>query len=1192
VDNAESLFVAGVGVNVMSLTTRPGDISVEVAEESTVAVMRIFGAFTVFVGAVGFAGGFPPSGAYGGYQVAVHLLNASTATTRECGVSDVTAAVLGVGCAYVGYAFTGRIVIAPQMTLLVGDGASVTVEKVQIGSVLSTVFGVGIAKAPISTTYDPVGTSPSPQVLTLENATVHVAEVMSACATALVAGVGVASARQDGQATLLLRDSTVTVNGSGVLVPYPWASLIAAAASTGSNDTTTTTLVTEEVLNVVGGVGVVNMGSRLFRPASITLVRTSVRAELRLDRVSALIGGAGILCGGALIEASIIDANSTTDLQSVAAEQLAVETKVTWVAAADALRLMFSPPFANSSLVSSGVLPRSLLLRPNTTIMADNWNALTLLPGSSFLPTSRWLIGGNAAFGIGVIDTRLLSEVNNVTTLPQLFPRSVALTLDTASVVGASDGAENEAGAAALFSVSVKGNGDSDRGWAIPSALVTVALASGVFDGGGVSMRQASLGCGADGAACVLVGDVTSLSRNGSLLLNNSSVSALTGSSNFKVSFANVSTDSCAAAPLLADYERHVASGTGGDASRLNDSETSALSQVLAPMLFTRNVDARVLLRVVAARVVGRGALEARGFDVSPPPSLRLSSFNTSQVNASLCLRVATPTTTREMRPSRSASFETATTVTITTTKTNQQQRRGTPSRTSSATLTASNRGNSVPGDGATAVRSGIAIAGTGLGVVAQLTFPGLATPLGAVRASGISSTLRRIGSAEGCRGQDATVAPDWLSSPLQLGMAGGRDYVAGTAIGAPLTVLAALPVGAVAGVLCHVVRVVVWLPFAAYLRRAHFGNKRNTKLSKANLSLHSVRVAAAAGAAQLMLTVTAVVAQPAAAAAVLRLAEGTSSDAALPPWHGPVAMACALVAVLLPMLALHLAWPTPARGGCNVRGAIVYQALHAPYAHATGVPMTLRAGGLRASANRSALEAAELGKWMDSAVPTLPPSKTLPLVIRPCVASDTPTSAPRADSALLLLPEDAVPSHESLLGEGAGLPPQHRQSPSQRSTHTHTTGSVEHAAWREALYGEYRGHARLVAQFVVASQALQGLAQAAGELVPRAGPDSAWWSCVASSAAQLCMMALCTVVLLWTQPQVSRRSYGAELLTSALQAGLCAPMLLLAARRASPNAVITAGLNTALNTSALLQPTVAIIFVVYDLAVGISKLE
>jgi hypothetical protein len=98
-----------------------------------------------------------------------------------------------------------------------------------------------------------------------------------------------------------------------------------------------------------------------------------------------------------------------------------------------------------------------------------------------------------------------------------------------------------------------------------------------------------------------------------------------------------------------------------------------------------------------------------------------------------------------------------------------------------------------------------------------------------------------------------------------------------------------------------------------------------------------------------------------------------------------------------------------------------------------------------------------------------------------------------------------------------------------------------------EALDGEYRGHARLVAQFVMASQALQGLAQSVCELAPRDVPNSAWWSCVASNASQLCVMSA-------PRSCCGCQNVDAEIPPTALHAGICAPVALLAARRFGRN--------------------------------------
>jgi hypothetical protein len=199
-----------------------------------------------------------------------------------------------------------------------------------------------------------------------------------------------------------------------------------------------------------------------------------------------------------------------------------------------------------------------------------------------------------------------------------------------------------------------------------------------------------------------------------------------------------------------------------------------------------------------------------------------------------------------------------------------------------------------------------------------------------------------------------------------------------------------------------------------------------------------------------------------------------------------------------------------------------------------------------------------------------------------PVDAADLPPapSATLGDPFDLLLPNDLLPPDV--------LPPVLETATTVQKRQRVLSRAVANAcgvAWREALYGEYRGHARLVAQFVVASQALQGLAQAAGELVPRDVPDSAWWSCVASSASQLFVMALCTAVLLWTQPHRTRQNFDAEILPTALQAGICAPVFVLAVRRWTPNRVIVAGLEIALDFSAMLQPAMGISLALYETA-------
>jgi hypothetical protein len=114
---------------------------------------------------------------------------------------------------------------------------------------------------------------------------------------------------------------------------------------------------------------------------------------------------------------------------------------------------------------------------------------------------------------------------------------------------------------------------------------------------------------------------------------------------------------------------------------------------------------------------------------------------------------------------------------------------------------TASNTGTVSPVQPASltdTTRSGTVVAGTGLGIVAALAFPGIGIPLATIRAGGLIASLRRIGSENGCRGQDASEVPEFLNSPLGFGMADGQDYVTGTAVGAPVVVIIAGIVGAV----------------------------------------------------------------------------------------------------------------------------------------------------------------------------------------------------------------------------------------------------------------------------------------------------------------------------------------------------------------------------------------------------------
>jgi hypothetical protein len=659
----------------------------------------------------------------------------------------------------------------------------------------------------------------------------------------------------------------------------------------------------------------------------------------------------------------------------------------------------------------------------------------------------------------------------------------------------------------------------------------------------------------------------------------------------------------------------------------------------------------------------------------------------------------------------------------------------GTAATSASATATATASESIVPPRAVTETeRSGVVVSGTWLGLVAQFAVSGLGPPLGALRATGLSMSLRRIGSANGCRGQDAAAPPEFLTSPLQLGMAGGRDYITGTAVGAPIVVAAAAVAGAVVGAAVHALHALAWAPLQAWVARRlatpsarPSDNTRRTDLrhraqrstaddSQVELPIQ-LAAAAAGGAAQFMIAASAIVSQPAVAAAVLRSAEGPVDGT--PSWYPAAAVVCALVSFIPPMVAVWLAWPRRWPSGFPAEAAphrVVYACFHNAADAATAA--AFRPNGLRAASRRYL---GDDGRWVvvpqlrppvpgtpstivlqssgaavhnPSVVPQLlpserdaefsmtgnrsnfdpfappPPRAVSPFVpcgdftadpfalpsapvcrtasmaanvpplevngsslllpalvaqpesVRPAAAAQRPPSAlllggdfalnvggegesGRATTAAAVRPwgvsrgiATVRPADASLQsGSAAAVTPLRRPVlplAAAATNRPNPCGSGQAAlaagaAWGEALYGEYRGHARLAAQFVVASQALQGLAQAAGELTPRglvAGPDlGAWASCVAATVAQLVVMGLCSAVLLWAQPHRARRNLDAETVPTVLQAGICAPIALLAARHWPPTATIAAWLDAALGASALLQPVLGVLLALHEAA-------
>jgi hypothetical protein len=256
------------------------------------------------------------------------------------------------------------------------------------------------------------------------------------------------------------------------------------------------------------------------------------------------------------------------------------------------------------------------------------------------------------------------------------------------------------------------------------------------------------------------------------------------------------------------------------------------------------------------------------------------------------------------------------------------------------------------------------------------------------------------------------------------------------------------------------------------------------------------------------MMAASAIVSQSAAAAAVLRVAEGALNDT--PRWYPAAATAAAATSVLLPMAALLAAWMWSG-------ATFVVVARRMPI---DGVA-AFRKGALTRNVNIGAA-----GSW-------------IPMGQRPVVAPSTLRAMLRAAA--------------------------------------------------EALYGEYRGggySTLAVAQFIAASQALQGVALAAGELTARGvtgGDGGARASCEAAAWAQLAVMATYTTVLVVMRPYRVRRQYYAELLPTAVQAGVCGAVVILAARRARINATVAAWVSVALDVTSTMQPVLALCLAAFD---------
>jgi hypothetical protein len=150
----------------------------------------------------------------------------------------------------------------------------------------------------------------------------------------------------------------------------------------------------------------------------------------------------------------------------------------------------------------------------------------------------------------------------------------------------------------------------------------------------------------------------------------------------------------------------------------------------------------------------------------------------------------------------------------------------------------------------------------------------------------------------------------------------------------------------------------------------------------------------------------------------------------------------------------------------------------------------------------------------------------------------------------------------------------------------THTKLHVVLNAAGETLYGDYRGlgsRMLAVAHLITASQALQGVAQAAGEFVSGTDANSARASCITAASAQLVVMAGVFAVLQATRPHRVLRNFYSELLPTAVQAGLCVLVVLLAARRSTSDTSNSAQVATAVDVTSMMQPVLSIALAIVD---------
>jgi hypothetical protein len=470
----------------------------------------------------------------------------------------------------------------------------------------------------------------------------------------------------------------------------------------------------------------------------------------------------------------------------------------------------------------------------------------------------------------------------------------------------------------------------------------------------------------------------------------------------------------------------------------------------------------------------------------------------------------------------------------------------------------------------------GVAVAGSTLGVVSQFAIRGIISPTAGVRAVSIARLIARLESGGGCGGDDPAVAPDWLSSPLQLRIAG--DYLVGTAVGAPIFVLIGAALGGAIGVL------------SVYLRQL-WRTQRQMRGGHSAVAdyLHSAVV----GACRMAICLSMLLVQPAFAAAVTVAANvhglsilprPTDADPPTTITDGGLAVAawlcaglvllvpCALVAAAAHLCGLELELASPTAHRQKRKRVFVATSKNSDGELSVRSAALLARGGM---ARGGALTS--MGEWKQG-VHSQGQRRD---------PADEQRMEPRGQSELtsrsLLLPDD----DNSLLRF-----PRFVVAPPAAVTPPRpvTWATAACSAAFDAAVAEYRPHVGYYSVLAIATQALQGVAQAAGAIIAAyssGGTNDA--TCTVAAWANVATLAAAAFFLVWLQPFTAVSAYRAEVLPTWMQLWASVPVALIASQNwgsssfSSSTRAVLALADSVAAASSLLQIVVAVVPTVID---------